>query len=124
MLYSCAFVKNDGTVWMVGEEKFDEYGNGPTLSGWSTTPVQMNGITNAVRTAQGYFTTIVLLTDGTVYGTGRGEGVGIGLTTNTTRNTPVLIPGLTDIVDIKAATLGNLALDKNGDVFIWGRNAL
>lgn len=123
-LYSCAFVKKDGTVWLVGEEQFGEFGDGPQLSPWSTTPVQMQNITNAVRTAQGFFTTLVLLDDGRVFAAGRGAGVGVGLSNATIRHTPVHITGLTDIVDIKSTTLTNLALDKNGDVWTWGSNAM
>ena len=120
---SCAFVKNDGTVWSVGQSWFGEFGNGTTVNAFSNTPIQMLGIKNAVRTAQGGQTTCVLLEDGTVYCAGKGPALGNG-GISTVELIPTKVEGLKYVVDIKANNQANIALDKNGNVWSWGRGIM
>lgn len=118
-------VKNDGTVWTAGLNNFGEFGTGAT-SFPSAVPIQMPGISNAVRAIAagcgGSISTrpaiIILLADGTVKitaGDDRFQPV------NTL--VPITVSGLTDIVDIKAGTSGAYALDNNGNVFSFGRES-
>ena len=139
-----AFVKDDGTVWSLGDNRMGNYGNNTAIPGYvptnnpgvatliamSTTPVQMTGITNAVRVAAfggvdaGVSTpslpsgTVVLKQDGTVWVAGAG-GV---LVTNNPNLTPKQVLGLPKIVDIKCAYGNAVALSASGDVYMWGRN--
>lgn len=104
---NCAFVKYDGTVWSVGQNLNGEFGNGQASNPFSKTPSQMLNINNAVRTAQGSGSTTVLLKDGTLMVAG-------GLNT-----TAAPLPINAFIVDIKANTYENIALDSSGNVWYW-----
>jgi len=116
-----SFVKNDGTVWSIGNNVFGQFGDGTTTSNYSA-PVQMTGVINAVRVAVGGYATFVLLADSSVLAVGYNTYGALGdpsiLIPNTTL--PVPVPALSGIVDIKATTVATAALDANGDVYSWG----
>lgn len=119
---SVSFVKNDGTVWSVGDNSYGNFGDG-TMGTTSLIPIQMAGVNTAMRAANAGITTYVLLADGTVKSVGDNMGVGMlgngdSLTTGISTITSVL--GLTNIVDIKAHTLAVIALAANGNVYVWG----
>jgi gliding motility-associated-like protein len=116
----CSFVKNDGTIWSIGVSYIGEFGNGVEYVTTSV-PVQMQGISNAIRVACGYNTTYVLLDDGTVRSTGSNVYglLGIGSDQNNS-TTPLVVPGLNNIIDIKANTYFTVALGSNGNVYAWG----
>jgi gliding motility-associated-like protein len=120
-IYYCSFVKNDGTVWSIGNDYYGEFGNG-TQTESALVPVQMQGISNAVRVVCGFFTTYVLLADGTVRSVGSNTygALGIGSFQDNSL-TPVVVTGLNNIIDIKATTYFTLALSANGDVYAWGQ---
>jgi len=120
----CVFVKHDGTVWSVGLNTTGCFGNGTitTNNKYTLTLEQMSGITTAVRVAVSENTTAILLSDGSVWSTGTNiEGcLGNNSITNATALVPVNVIGLKDIIDIKATSQNIIALDKYGDVFVWG----
>ena len=116
-----SFVKNDGTVWSIGLNTNGNFGDGSKTDNY-TIPVQMQNITNAVRVANSYFSTTILLSDGTLKTVGSNiiGTLGIGNATITETLSPSVIPGISNIIDIKAATQNVIALDANGDVYTWG----
>ncbi|MDI1233806.1 MAG: gliding motility-associated C-terminal domain-containing protein [bacterium] len=120
----CAFVKHDGTVWSLGLNNYGTFGNGTitTNNKYTQTLEKMTGITRAVRVAVSGYTTSILLSDGSVMSTGTNfEGcLGDNSQLNSSALIPVNVIGLKDIIDIKATTQNIIALDKNGDVFVWG----
>jgi gliding motility-associated-like protein len=120
----CAFVKIDGTVWSVGNNAFGIFGNGTTNITPTTIPIKMLGVNAAVRVANGLYNNIVLLANGTVLATGVNDayGLGNGSAPTTKALTPITIPGLSNIIDIKANSSAMIALDSNGNVFTWGVN--
>ncbi|MBK7764149.1 MAG: gliding motility-associated C-terminal domain-containing protein [Bacteroidetes bacterium] len=120
----CAFVKSDGSVFSVGANYHGQFGNGAKSWMASLIPSQMKNIHGAVRTAQGQYTTCVLLDDGTVWcaGSDIGGGLGNGISDTSTHLEPIQVNVLSNIIDIKANTISNLALDEFGDVWIWGTN--
>lgn len=119
-----SFVKTDGTIWSIGVNAFGQFGDG-TISGATITPVQMIGVTNAVRVAVGLFTNYALLNDGTVMACGASTHGLMGISdvqdTSTYNPNAIPVPGLSNIVDIKASSLSTAALDANGDVYTWGQ---
>lgn len=131
---TASFIKNDGTVWGVGNNTWGSLGDGSIVGDGSmndpTIPVKMLGISNAVRVANSTGTTIILLADGTVKSVGKNnydnfngvkyEMLGIGDSSIDRSLTPVDVVGLTRIVDIKANGYAFLALDGDGDVYAWG----
>ena len=126
------FVKNDGTVWGVGQNVFGQLGNGTnrTYSSPVTSPVQMVGINNAVRAiAVGmgldsyssptglYAASVILLNDSTLKITGGNHWFTDSLT-----NVPIAVPGLAKIVDIKGNSTAVFALTDSGEVYSFGRS--
>lgn len=116
---SVAFVKLDGTVWSVGMNQFGEFGDGFQSEAFSHTPKQMTNINNAVRTAQGEYTTAVLLKNGEVWVSGRNTFGGLGSVCPDV-TIPQKVNGLPFIVDIKSNSESTIALDQNGNVWQWG----
>jgi len=118
-----SFVKNDGTVWSIGDNSEGQYGDGNMISNYSTV-TQMSNITNAVRVACNSEATIILLSDSTLMAVGSnstGGYLGLGNSINQTL-VPLPINGLPPIVDIKSNKLGTIALAANGNVYEWGTN--
>ena len=118
----CCYVKNDGTVWSVGSNANGCFGNGKTIDTITIAPEQMNGISTAVKVANSAYTTAVLLSNGNVMIAGSNLSNEFGDNSPSTVNslTPRKIPSLKNIVDIKAIVSNIIALDKFGDVYIWG----
>ena len=81
----------------------------------------VKGIDNAVRCAVGVHAAYFLTRSGEVFVIAKDEGSSIGLGSNMTSLKATQINSLKDIIDIKTTTWGTLALDKNGNVFIWHR---
>jgi gliding motility-associated-like protein len=108
------FVKQDSTVWGAGLNMIGALGSG-TMADTFRVPVQMIGITNAVRAIALRLTTVILLRDGTVKICGGG-----GIMQQNNSLVPVTVPGLNNIVDIKGNAFGAFALDSSGDVFAFG----
>ncbi|NBB31766.1 Ig-like domain-containing protein, partial [Cellulophaga sp. BC115SP] len=109
-----AYVKNDGTAWVLGNDGVYQTATS------SATPHQVTGINNCVRVAAGgyslYAYTVFLLSDGTVkYIAGDTTG---GFSVLSPTSTPTLIPSLTNVVDIKANNYVFYALKSDGTV--WG----
>jgi hypothetical protein len=76
-----------------------------------------------VAIAAGYYHTLALRSDGTVWASGYGElgSVGDG-TTAAYHTTPIQVPGLTDVVAIRAVGYTSFALKSDGTVWAWGYN--
>ncbi len=116
-----SFVKHDGTIWSIGSNSNGNFGDGTTTDNY-TTPIQMQNITNAVRVANSYYSTTILLADGTLKSVGSNNfgNLGVGNTSIFQTLSPSVIPLLSNIIDIKATTQNVIALDVNGDVYTWG----
>ena len=116
-----SFVKFDSTVWSIGSNTNGNFGDGTTTDNY-TVPIQMQNITNAVRVANSYYSTTILLADGTLKSVGNNIWglLGIGNAAITETFTASAIPVLSNIIDVKATTQNVIALDVNGDVYTWG----
>lgn len=119
--YYVSFVKSDGTVWSVGVNVSGSFGDGNLNSSFTSTPVQMQSINNAVRVACNRKALIVLLNDSTLVSVGDNSqgaaGLGYGISETFT---PMPIPGLSKIVDIKSISNSSIALSDSGFVYFWG----
>lgn len=116
-----SFVKNDGTVWSIGQSSMGEFGTG-ALSELLSAPAQMQGINNAMRVACGISTTYVLLNNGKVKSVGNNSFglLGIGNQNVVQTNLPLDVIGLENVIDIKANSNGVVALTEMGQVYVWG----
>ena len=119
--YFLSFVKQDGTVWSIGNNEKGQFGDGTQISS-ALDLVQMNGVTNAVRVACVYSTTVVLLADSTLLTVGDNVNGQLGDPANADSVSVLTIPvsGLSGIVDVKAHAGAVAALASNGDVYCWG----
>lgn len=117
-----AAVRSDGTLWMYGLNTFGQLGLGyVSVSVWSPTQVgALSGVTADV--AAGDLYTLVLKTDGTVWGFGENGAGNLGDGTTTGRVSPVQATGLTDVVDLAAGSMHSLALKSDGTVWAFGAN--
>jgi alpha-tubulin suppressor-like RCC1 family protein len=118
-----SYVKNDGTVWSIGDNGFGQFGNG-TAFDTTSIPKQMQTINNAVRVANNQSAIIILLSDSTLMAVGSDFGLGVlGLGPTVTQTlVPLPIPGLSSIIDIKSNAKGTIALTNSGNVYYWGRD--
>ena len=118
---SVIFVMNNGTVRCVGNNMTGSFGTGSPNGLYLTNPATMKNISTAVRVANGLYTTIVLLKDGTLWATGGNSMDGLGISSITgVIYSPQQIPNISGIVEIEANVQTNLALDSSGDVYFWG----
>lgn len=117
---ACA-VLADGTIACWGDDWNGELGDGKTGT-YSTVPVAVLGVTNAVDVAVGSMSACAVLSDGTVMcwgGNGSGE-VGQPLTVKNT--TALTVAGVTDATSIASGSQTMCALRKGGGVQCWGSN--
>src|SRR5438876_1221695 len=108
-----------------------ELGNGsftPNPPYGSATPLPVSGLTGVVAIAGGYFHSLALRSDGTVWTWGRNyEGqLGSGRFSKNSpygSATPVPVSGLTGVVAIAGGHYHSLALTSEGTVGAWGQNS-
>ncbi|HEV2123430.1 MAG TPA: DUF6531 domain-containing protein, partial [Chloroflexota bacterium] len=145
-------LKNDGTVWAWGDDSFEQLGADPTETcthqngqSWpcSRTPIQVKGpggqgyLTDIVMVGAGWFYSLALKSDGTVYAWGEN---GLGQIGNGTNGGNVFYPtqvigpgGSGTLSGIRTIAVGRgrsldggdshtLALHDSGVVYAWGRN--
>lgn len=121
-----AVVRTDGTLWVWGEGRDGQLGDGRLQS--SSVPLRVPGLDGVVDVAAAEGVLLALKADGTVWAWGQGEGGIFGSTQPAVRrqvNQPVPIPELSSI---RALTVGRgnvaaWALDTAGRAYHWGSNA-
>jgi alpha-tubulin suppressor-like RCC1 family protein len=122
-------VKSDGTVWAWGYNLSGQIGDGSNVT--RSTPVQVgttgSWLTGVVAVAAGASHSLALKSDGTVWAWGDNYLAGqLGDGTQTNRNVPVQVTGLTGVVGVAAHGNTSMALKSNGvstgTVWAWGSN--
>jgi alpha-tubulin suppressor-like RCC1 family protein len=118
---TCFALRNDGTLWGWGHNERAQVGSGSSSPAVVTKPVLVKNLTSVVAAASGFSFSLALRSDGTVWtwGDNYGGQLGIG-TTPSQVDTPVQIPGLSDITAIAACDFTAFALRKDGTVWTWG----
>ena len=118
--YNTIARRSDGTVWVWGSLP------GATPAAWieQTTPIQVQGLNDAKAVAAGgnfqfpFF--YVLRQDGSVWSWGSNNSGQLGDGTQTPRQTPQPIPGLTRVIAIANSEYTGYALREDGTVWSWG----
>ncbi|MDR3587062.1 MAG: S8 family serine peptidase, partial [Desulfosporosinus sp.] len=113
-------LKNDGTVWACGYDKYGQLGNASNNN--SIYPIQVPGLTGITAIACGDYHSIALKNDGTVWAWGYNAEGELGDGTTTNKTSPVMVPGLTGITAIGCGGYHTIALKNDGTVWTWGYN--
>lgn len=110
-----------GEVYAWGEGVNGEIGDGAKQA--RTLPVRVALPANTVALAAGDLHTLALTAEGSVWAWGNNTygQVGDG-SKNTTRPTPIPVPGLSDIQALAAGGFASFALGRDGTVWSWGQN--
>src|SRR5437588_211566 len=115
-------VKKDGTVWAWGDNHLGQLGHG-TAGGNSPLPVQVTGLSNITKIVTGLAHSLARSTDGTVHAWGANTYGQLGDgTVFTIRSTPILVQGLTGVIELGAGGIHSLALKSDGTAWAWGNN--
>jgi len=114
-------LKEDGTVWAVGNNKYGQIGSSEHIS-WSRVDgfAQTTGIDNVKLLSAGYEYNLALKEDGTVWSWGLNNYGQLGDGTTSNRNTPVQVTGLDNVKFISANLYNSVALKEDGTVWVWG----
>jgi len=115
-------LKSDGTVWTWGDDFGGQLGNGARTSTISNIPVQVLGLTDIIAIAGGFWHSLALKKDGTVWAWGDNNYGQLGNGTYTRTNIPGQVSGLEGVIAIASGAWHSLALKKDGTVWAWGSN--
>lgn len=113
-------LKSDGTVWAWGGNGFGELGVGTNAS--SSTPIQVNGLSNVIAIAAGWDHSVAVKSDGTVWAWGLNGNGELGNGSITNSNTPVQVSNLSGVIAVAAGDGESMALKSDGTVWVWGYN--
>ena len=116
--HGCAVV-NDGTVRCWGSGTYGKLGNGDTEG--QNASVLVEGLEHAVAISVGERHSCALVQGGTVWCWGNniyGQLLGDGIVSES--HVPAQVPGLQEIVHIRAGSDGTCAINVHGRAFCWG----
>jgi large repetitive protein len=121
--HGCA-VKSDKTVWCWGQNNHKQLGQIPASAAFSN-PVQVSGITNAAQVTLGGNTSCARLENGTVrcWGQNTGGVLGVDQVSLSSSETPQIIGGLANVIDISLSDGTGCAVISGGTVKCWGANS-
>ena len=115
-------ITNDGSLWACGYNNKGQLGLGNTTNQSTFTQVTTN-INNDVKyVACGFYHTMILKNDGTVWGTGYGYPLGVGSSNNKTTFTQVTANINNDVKDISCGDYHTMILKTDGTLWAAGSN--
>ncbi len=115
-------VKDDGTVWVTGENTHGQLGLGAGSPEKVTEFTQVPGITGASRAVAGWGFSFVIMKDGRAYSTGWNDEGQLGLGDKSDRYAFMKVPGVTGAVAGAAGAAHTMLLDVHGEVLGTGSN--
>jgi alpha-tubulin suppressor-like RCC1 family protein len=110
------FVKNDGTLWGMGNNSSGVLGNGTT--DWQFTPVFVTN--NVVAVAAGYIHSLFVKSDGSLWAMGYNADGELGNGTKDTQTIPVVVAS--NVVAVAAGEWHSLFLKSDGTLWAMGYN--
>ncbi|OPH58922.1 hypothetical protein BC351_21510 [Paenibacillus ferrarius] len=115
-------LRSDGIVFAWGTNGVGQLGDGTTYINRNN-PVQVNNLTDVIDVEAGFYHSLALKSDGTVWAWGSNGYGELGDGTTTNRSTPVQVSGLSNIVSISTKSYHSLAIKSDGTVWAWGYNS-
>jgi len=117
-------LKSDGTVWAWGNNREGEIGPRVTpFDPYHTTPSQIPGLANITAISAGGVHSLALRSDGIVLAWGANTQGQLGTgATSPDSDTPLQVPGLTNVRSISAGPSFSVAVKGDGTVWAWGNN--
>jgi len=118
-----AAIKTDGTLWTWGYNIQGQLGDNTTTD--RSTPVTtFVGGTNWKQVSAGFYHTVAIKTDGTLWTWGRNDIGQLGTNNTTNRSTPVTtFAGGTNWKQVAGGGYHTAAIKTDGTLWNWGRNA-
>ncbi|SDX03777.1 stalk domain-containing protein [Paenibacillus sp. CF384] len=120
---TAAFVKKDGTVWMLGSLRYGTF-DGVTYSStnplFTRVPKQMDGLQDVKAIELGYHAAFALKKDGTVWSWGSNEYGELGNGKVKSLAAPALVAGLPPITAIHSDGITAYVIDNKGELWYWG----
>ncbi len=123
--YHSLGLKDDGTLWSWGRNRYGQLGNGTIggISGADTeTPTQIGTDTNWADIATARNTCLALKTNGTLWAWGRNSSGQLGIGSTTDTGTPTQVGSATDWDKIGRGHHTSHAIKTNGTLWGWGFN--
>ncbi len=111
-------LKENGTVWSWGNNKYGQLGNGTTVQ--SGVPQKVKELSNIVYINAGATFAFAINNRGEVFAWGDNRYAQLGDGTVTGRTKPVRTSQITDIKKISAGYYHTVALRNDGTVYFWG----
>jgi alpha-tubulin suppressor-like RCC1 family protein len=115
-------IRADRTLWGWGRNGYGQIGDG-SKGFHRLAPVQVGSDKTWVMVSGGYYHTIGLKADGTIWAWGDNTYGQIGDGTNTARLVPTQIGSDSNWVAVSAGSFHNLATKSDGTLWAWGRNS-
>ena len=121
-LYHTAAIKTDGTLWTWGYNPYGPLGTNDTTD--RATPVTtFAGGTNWKQVGGGYYHTVAIKTDGTLWTWGINNYGQLGTNDTTDRATPVTtFAGGTNWKQVSGGGIHTAAIKTDGTLWVWGIN--
>ncbi|EPR11514.1 S8 family serine peptidase [Ruminiclostridium papyrosolvens] len=120
--FNSSALKNDGTLWMWGNNSYGQLGNGTIHQ--TLTALQVRGLNGITAFSLGNYHSLALKNDGTVYAWGSNSCGQLGDGTTTFTETMVIqeVNELNGITALSGGNRHSLALKSDGTVWSWGYN--
>jgi len=117
----CAVDRNGG-AWCWGRNTEGQLGDG--IAGSRIKPVRVVGITDAIAIASGSHHSCAVMKGGTVSCWGDNHHLQLGPNSGTQpkHNTPVRVPGLSDVVQVEGGLAHTCVRQRSNRVLCWGSN--
>ncbi len=119
--YYTVAMKTDGTLWSWGNNSVGQLGLGTNNNSISS-PVQVGSLTNWTKVSTGYFHTVSVRTDGTLWTWGANAFGTLGLGDTVYRSSPVQVGSLTNWSKVICGNFNTIGIKTDGTLWTWGLN--